>query len=92
MLTLVVQTTRRTLLEECADGYHRVPNVNANSDGDFNFNLGNFENVWNQNNAFLATDSSEIPDKATTEINKIKKALSLKGETNEETGVFEEIK
>jgi len=22
-----------------ADGYHRVPNVNANSDGDFNFNL-----------------------------------------------------
>ena len=25
-----------------ADGNHRVPNVNANSDGDFNFNLGGF--------------------------------------------------
>ncbi len=36
-----------------ADGNHRVPNVNANSDGDFNFNLGNFENVWNDDNAFL---------------------------------------
>ncbi len=36
-----------------ADGYHRVPNVNANSDGDFNWNLGNFEKVWNDNNAFL---------------------------------------
>ena len=39
----------------CADGRHRVPNVNvnANSDGDFNFNLGNFENAWNDNNAFF---------------------------------------
>jgi len=36
-----------------ADGNHRVPNVNANSDGDFNFNLGNFENAWNDNNALL---------------------------------------
>ena len=41
------------MLVRYADGNHRVPNVNANSDGDFNFNLGNFENVWNQNNAFL---------------------------------------
>jgi hypothetical protein len=36
-----------------ADGNHRVPNVNCNSDGDFKFNLGNFENVWNDDNAFL---------------------------------------
>ena len=36
-----------------ADGNHRVPNVNANSHGDFDFNLGNFENVWNDNNAFF---------------------------------------
>ena len=35
------------------DGYHGVPNVNVNSNGDFNFNLGNFENVWNDNNAFF---------------------------------------
>lgn len=27
--------------------------MNANSDGDFNFNLGNFENAWNDNNALL---------------------------------------
>ena len=31
-----------------ADGYHRVPNVNRNSDG-FKFDLGNFENPWNDN-------------------------------------------
>ncbi len=27
--------------------------MNANSDGDFNFGLGNFENDWNDNNALL---------------------------------------
>lgn len=43
---------------EDADGNHRVPNVNANSDGDFNFNLGNFENVWNDNNALLCFRNS----------------------------------
>lgn len=37
----------------CADGYHRIPNVNANSDGDFDWNLGNFENDWNDNNCLL---------------------------------------
>lgn len=36
-----------------SDGNHRVPNVNANSDGDFNFNLGNFENDWNSDNCLL---------------------------------------
>jgi hypothetical protein len=35
------------------DGYHRVPYVNANSDGDFEFNLGNFENDWNDDNCLL---------------------------------------
>ena len=33
--------------------YHRVPYVNRNSDGDFKFNLGNFENDWNDNNCLL---------------------------------------
>lgn len=28
------------------DGYHRVPYVNAFSDGDFEFGLGRFEDVW----------------------------------------------
>lgn len=37
-----------------ADGNRRVPNVNANSSGDFNFNLGYFENDWNENNAFFS--------------------------------------
>jgi hypothetical protein len=36
-----------------SDGNHRVPNVNANSDGDFKFNLGNFENDWNAENCLL---------------------------------------
>jgi hypothetical protein len=36
-----------------ADGYHRVPYVNAYSDGDFDFNLGYFGPVWHGNNAFL---------------------------------------
>lgn len=30
-----------------------MPNVNANSDGDFNFNLGNFENDWDDENVLL---------------------------------------
>src|SRR3989344_1307137 len=33
-----------------ADGYHGVPGVGRNSDGDFKFNLGNFENDWNDDN------------------------------------------
>ena len=43
-----------------ADGNHRVPNVNCNSDGDFNWNLDNFENVWNDNNAFLPETSETM--------------------------------
>ena len=35
------------------DGYHRVPNVNVNSNGDFNWNLDNFEDGWNDNDRFL---------------------------------------
>ena len=34
-------------LWEDSDGYHRVPYVNANSDGYFDFYLGNFEYPWN---------------------------------------------
>ena len=29
-----------------ADGNLRVPNVNANADGDFKFNLGGFDGDW----------------------------------------------
>lgn len=36
-----------------ADGNHRVPNVNRNSDGDWKFNLGYFENDWNNDNCLL---------------------------------------
>ncbi len=35
------------------DGNHRVPNLNRNSDGDWNFNLGNFEKDWNDDNCLL---------------------------------------
>lgn len=40
----------------------------------------------------IATLATDIPDTAVTEIEKIKLALTLKGETNKETGVFDEIK
>jgi hypothetical protein len=36
-----------------ADGNHRVPNVNRNSDGDYKFNLGYFENDWNDDNVLV---------------------------------------
>ena len=49
----VERMARRTLLLGRADGYHRVPSVNRNSDGDFKFNLGNFENDWNDDNCLL---------------------------------------
>ena len=51
--SLVLRMARRTLLMGYADGNHRVPNVNRNSDGDFKFNLGNFENDWNSDNCLL---------------------------------------
>lgn len=38
---------------EYSDGNHRVPNVNRNSDGDWNFNLGNFENDWDSDNCLV---------------------------------------
>lgn len=44
---------RRTVHTACADGNHRVPNVNRNSDGDWKFNLGNFENDWNDDNCLI---------------------------------------
>ena len=37
-----------------AERNHRVPEVNRNFDNDFNRNLGNFENPWNDNNAVLS--------------------------------------
>jgi hypothetical protein len=45
-----------------ADGNHRVPNVNCNSDGDFKFNLGNFENVWNDDGWNVNANSVENPN------------------------------
>ncbi|MBP6974781.1 MAG: hypothetical protein KBB54_02440 [Candidatus Pacebacteria bacterium] len=36
-----------------ADGDRRVPNVAAYSDGVFDFDLGNLEDVWDDDNAFL---------------------------------------
>ena len=44
----------------CADGNRRVPNVNANTDGDFKFNLGDFENDWNSDNCVLCFCDSWI--------------------------------
>jgi len=49
----VERMMRRTYFWQDPDGNHRVPNVNANSDGDFKFNLGNFENDWNSDNVVL---------------------------------------
>ena len=43
----------RERLWKDADGSHRVPYLNADSDGDFHFNLGNFESAWSGNRAFL---------------------------------------
>jgi hypothetical protein len=40
-------------LWEDSYGYHRVPEVNADTDGDFIWNLGHIEAVWNDNDAFL---------------------------------------
>jgi hypothetical protein len=40
-------------LWEDADGRHRVPEVYAYSDGDFNFRLGYFVSDWNDNHAVL---------------------------------------
>lgn len=44
---------QKECLWEDAFGVHRVPHVNAYSDGDFNFDLGHFEAVWYVDNAFL---------------------------------------
>ena len=42
-----------------AGGYHRVPNVCANSDGVFRFDLGRFGRVWGGNRAFLCFSDFE---------------------------------
>jgi len=44
---------RCTLLWPDRKRIHRVPNFNANSNGDFNWNLGNFENPWGVSDAVL---------------------------------------
>lgn len=40
-------------LWEDTDRYHRVPAVYANSDGDWRWGLGRFEDVWGGSHAFL---------------------------------------
>ena len=66
-LTLVVDQTRNQLpkgkwyssfdkkehLWKDADGYHRVPLVDANTDGSWDWDLGRFEKVWDQDRVFL---------------------------------------
>ena len=42
-----------------ADGCHWVPSMGCHSDGDFDFNLGYFEDVWNGNGAFLCFCDAE---------------------------------
>ncbi|OGZ65555.1 MAG: hypothetical protein A3C50_02785 [Candidatus Staskawiczbacteria bacterium RIFCSPHIGHO2_02_FULL_43_16] len=43
-----------------AHRYHRVPYVHAYSNGDFNFDLGNFEKPWDDDDCFLLfRDSAE---------------------------------
>jgi hypothetical protein len=54
VLLSVITDDMMHMLWQDSDGNHRVPNVNANSDGDFNFDLGNFENDWNSDNCLLA--------------------------------------
>ena len=44
-----------------ADGYRKVPYVRADSDSDFWFNLGYFENVWDDYIAFLGFCDLEPP-------------------------------
>lgn len=50
---LSVEGVARRNNHRYADGNHRVPNVNRNSDGDDKFNLGNFENDWNDDNVLV---------------------------------------
>lgn len=51
----------RTFARRDSDGNHRVPNVNRDSDGDWNFNLGNFENDWNDDRClFCFRDTSDF--------------------------------
>lgn len=57
-------------LWEDAGGYHRVPSVDASSDGDFNFLLGNFEDVWRDDDAFLCfSDVSLDTEKLSPSLN-----------------------
>ena len=54
VLVSVISDDMMYIASGFVDGYHRVPNVNRNSDGDFKFNLDNFENDWNDNYVLLA--------------------------------------
>lgn len=45
---------KKSRLWKDADGSRRVPGVNADSDGDFNFGLGSFERVWDGNDVILS--------------------------------------
>lgn len=42
-----------------AFGRHRLPRVDASSDGDFGFDLGRFESVWDGSDAFLCFSGVE---------------------------------
>lgn len=49
----------RKRLWKGADGYHRVPVVGADSDGDFYFDLGYFEPAWDDDYALLCFCDAE---------------------------------
>ena len=59
MLSVIMDSILYMLWQD-SNGNHRVPNVNANSDGDFKFDLGYFENDWNDDNCLLAFCNSFV--------------------------------
>ena len=49
-----------------ADGNHRVPFVNAHSDGDFKLDLGSFENDWHGHSVILVFCNLPASEQAST--------------------------
>jgi len=51
-----------------ANGYHRVPYVGAYSDGDFEFNLGDFEDDWPADDCLVCFCDSPLGSRSLSEV------------------------
>jgi len=74
-----------------SDGYYRVPDVRRFSDGDFRFDLGNFENDWDDDPCLLVFCDSKPSEPLTLKDSTLETRVDLKREVKKVIAICNNI-